>query len=69
MLDTCPASPIDDSVGKSNLNISTGSTDSGLSGDGVRPTDQLSYLAQILGFKVSMLTTFGFKLSSFFLSK
>lgn len=52
-LDACPASPIDDSVGKNNLNVSTGSTDSGLSSDGVRPTDQLTYLAQILGFKVS----------------
>lgn len=53
-LDECPTSPIDDSVGKSNLNVSTGSTDSGLPSDGVRPTDQLTYLAQILGFKVSI---------------
>lgn len=52
MLDTSPASPIDDSLGKNSLNVSTASTDSGLSSDGVRPTDQLTYLAQILGFKV-----------------
>lgn len=53
ILDARPASPSDDSVSKGNLNVSTGSTDSGLSSDGVRPTDQLTYLAQILGFKVS----------------
>lgn len=51
-LDASPGSPIDDSVNKGSLNVSTGSTDSGLSSDGVRPTDQLTYLAQILGFKV-----------------
>lgn len=52
VLDTSQTSSLDDSVNKSNLNVSSGSADSGLSNDGVRPTDQLTYLAQILGFKV-----------------
>ncbi|XP_037034840.1 double-stranded RNA-binding protein Staufen homolog 2 isoform X1 [Bradysia coprophila] len=53
MLDASQTSSLDDSIGKSNLNVSSGSADSGLSNDGVRPTDQLTYLAQILGFKVT----------------
>lgn len=52
VLDASQTSSLDDSIGKSNLNVSSGSADSGLSNDGVRPTDQLTYLAQILGFKV-----------------